>query len=1112
MCDGGFLGMGGLIRCRGASLAAGTGLGRDTVRALHSRLLVAWLCCGCLLVLALSLGRVFAQSTPTADERMGEPAPLGEHWPPLRDLSDLEYSGMWEYNWGDSPRDALGRLVYSLAESPSKDWTPVGRYDLPKGRNGRRWLWLRTELPVGNYKDPVLQLSHLDQELQVFVEGKLVYEWGDFSRDAQPFLGYRGHIVRLPPSCSGQRLAMRIYSEHVNIGPAGPIRFGEHHAILEHLFRSELPRIFVGGLQIFLATMGFVLFWLRKEERVFLFYGVLAGSGGIYILVQSPARQLLFDYPLVFTYVELWSLQITTLALCHFVEAMFGAGPLRVLYYLRQVQWVYLFGSAIVVALGWVPVLKTLLPVQVMLLADFAMAMALPLYYSFRGNVEGRIFATGFLGAGVIAVYDVLVAVGVLSRAHAKLGHIGYALFFVTLGAILARRVLRASQRLQNYTSILNLSLASSRVLVPDERAQVALSELVRLLAARRALLFLLGEKTEQLEFATGRSSDGQSLAQADNCDAAFVQQSLLTQKPAVRRTAGKKIVQMVAPLTARGQKLGVLYIESDNKRQGLSEEDLDVLIGLAHQVAISILSARTLRIEIDAAMAQKRMQEQQTLLDAAVRMAAGDLSTPVTVPAGSAMTHLAEALESMRTDLLAKVLEMENKGREVQTLNEELRRQIAERSRRLMSVIYRSKAGKTTPLPDLSPGKVVVGRYKVVRKIGEGAMGVVHEVERISDGRHLAAKFVPQLSDKKSLLRFMREAQILARLRHPNLIGITDVDMTAGGILFMIMDLVVGGSLKSARRRFGEVRWAMCVLRQIAEALAAIHAAGIVHRDLKPDNVLLAGGEESALPFVKLADFGVSLLMSKAQASPLSRAKTLQLQASVDPLEESTEMQVPGADWNDNDDGEFDMAEDGFADTANIPTRPAAARAGALARSRQASTDENAVTLQIGPDGQATALGGSPAGAAGNRGGSARKPSSPDSLAAHAETTGSGIQDSVTQSGILIGTPMYMAPELWHSGSHLAQPSSDLFSFGVIGFELLTSVLPFLKPPVFAHAQKQPMRIATLATSRTDLPPKLSALVDGCLSENPADRPSARAVLEQLRELGAPTPTQKSD
>ena len=809
-------------------------MGRNTVRALHRRLLCAWLRYGWLLVL-LGLPRLAAaQSLGQAELRMGEPAPRGQQWSPLRELAKLEYPGLWEYNWGDSPRDALGRLVYSIPETPTRDWQPLGRYELPKGRNGRRWLWLRSEIPAwaSTLKDPVLQMPHLDQEFQVFVEGKLVYEWGDFSTDKPSYLGYRGHIVRLPPGCGGKRLTLRIYSDHVNIGPAGPMRFGDHGEILVNLFKTDLPRLIVGGLLFLLATMGFALFSFRREEKVFLTYGFLALSGGIYILAQAQVRLFLFDHPLLLTHIELWSLQITMLALCHFVESMFGSGPLRILYYLRQLQWAYLFGSALAVALGLVPVLKTLLPVQLMLFGDAALSVALPLYYSFRGNIEARIFATGFLGAGAIAVYDVLVALGVLSRTQPKLGHIGYALFFVTLGVILARRVLRAHQRLQNYTSILNLSLASSRVLVPDERAQVALSELVRLLSARRAFLFLRNEQSGQLEFATGRSNDGQSLGAAEGCDLGFVEQSMTAQKPAARRSADKKVVQMVAPLEARGQKLGVLYIESASTRQGLHEEDLDVLIGLAHQVAISILSARTLRIEVDAAMAQKRMQEQQILLDAAVRMAAGDLSTPVTVPSGSTMTHLAEALEAMRTDLLTKVLEMESKGREVQTLNEELRRQIAERSRRLMSVIIRSKAGKSTPLPDLSPGKVVVGRYRVVRKIGEGAMGVVHEVERISDGRHLAAKFVPQLSDKKSLLRFMREAQILARLRHPNLIGITDVDMTAGGILFMIMDLVVGGSLKSARRRFGEVRWALCVLRQIAEALAAIHTAGIVHRE----------------------------------------------------------------------------------------------------------------------------------------------------------------------------------------------------------------------------------------------------------------------------------------
>ena len=1057
------------------------------------------------LLLLVFAFRGFAQSPPKPST-VEEPVPTGERALSLRELSPFEFPGTWEYNWGDSPTDALGRRVWALPHSHTREWTPLGRYEVPPGRQGRSWLWLRAELPAQPLLDPMLHILHLDQEIQVYMDGKLVYEWGDFSLETPKFLGFRGHLIRFPPDSAGKRIVLRVFSQHRNIGPAGPMRYGEHGTIIRQLFLTDLPRILVAGILALFSAMGFALFWLRRDERVFLAYGALALSGGVYILSQAQVRIFLFDWPLLVTHIELWSLQVTMLALCHFVELMFGQGPLRVLYYLRQIQWLYLCGSAGLVALGVVPLLKSLFPVQLLLFGDALFAVALPLYYSFRGNVEARIFATGFLAAGAVAVYDVLVALGVLSRAQVKLGHVGYALFFLTLGLILARRVLRAHERLKSYTAMLNLSLASSRVLVADERAQVALSELVRLLSARRAFLFLVREDNGQLEFAIGRKSDGESLTSVPDVDLVLVQHTLSVQRPAVRRSADRKSVLLVAPLTVRGQRIGVLYIESDVRRQGLHEEDLDVLSGLAHQVAIAIISARTLRLEMDAAMTQKRMQEQQFLLDAAVRMAAGDLSTSIVVPHGSAVSHLAAALESMRTDLLTKLLEYESKNREVQTLNEELRRQIAERSQRLMSAIIRSKGGKIEPLPDLTPGRLVVGRYKVVRKIGEGAMGVVHEVERIADGRHMAAKFVLRLSDKKSLLRFMREAQILARLRHPNLISITDVDMTAGGILFMMMELVIGGSLKFARRRFGEVRWALCVLRQIAEALSAIHTAGIVHRDLKPDNVLLAGGEGAALPVVKLVDFGVSLLMSKVQTVPMSRVQTQQGMAvgEIDPLESSRQMDVP-SEYGDSSD---DPVPDAFGDedTADNPIDSNMETIEAPKAGYGPSVDENAPTLSgyIGGRQERTKPRGSKTGSTPM----AHHHQSPEPLGAPpSESTGSGAQESVTQSGILIGTPMYMAPELWELGSHLAQPSSDLFSFGVIAFELLTGVLPFLTPPVFAVGQKQPVRIAKLASSRSELDKRLSSLVDACLSEDARARPSARVVAEQLREMGAPTP-----
>jgi hypothetical protein len=187
--------------------------------------------------------------------------------------------------------------------------------------------------------------------------------------------------------------------------------------------------------------------------------------------------------------------------------------------------------------------------------------------------------------------------------------------------------------------------------------------------------------------------------------------------------------------------------------------------------------------------------------------------------------------------------------------LRQELGHQVAERSRDLGRLLAREDAGAGTI--DLSPGAQLDARYTIVRSLGAGGMGAVYEVVRATDGEALALKVVAGSVSRANAVRFAREAEIGARIRHPNLVSIVDVGVASNGAPFLVMELVKGASLEDQRDRFGDVAWAMPLLRQIAGGLAALHDSGIVHRDMKPANVLLSGDDAS--PVARISDFGIS-------------------------------------------------------------------------------------------------------------------------------------------------------------------------------------------------------------------------------------------------------------
>ena len=147
------------------------------------------------------------------------------------------------------------------------------------------------------------------------------------------------------------------------------------------------------------------------------------------------------------------------------------------------------------------------------------------------------------------------------------------------------------------------------------------------------------------------------------------------------------------------------------------------------------------------------------------------------------------------------------------------------------------------------------IGPYQVVRLLGEGGMGAVYEVRDPELPRPLALKVIKGTADAGALARFGREAELLARVRHPAVLGVHTLGRTGEGDPYLVTDLVEGIDL-ARWRRTAHPSWTCCaeLIRDLAVGLAALHAEGVIHRDLKPENVLV---RPDGSPVI--LDFGVA-------------------------------------------------------------------------------------------------------------------------------------------------------------------------------------------------------------------------------------------------------------
>ncbi len=171
-----------------------------------------------------------------------------------------------------------------------------------------------------------------------------------------------------------------------------------------------------------------------------------------------------------------------------------------------------------------------------------------------------------------------------------------------------------------------------------------------------------------------------------------------------------------------------------------------------------------------------------------------------------------------------------------------------------------------------ISDGQILEDKYKILRKIGQGGMGVVYEARHMALNLTVAIKVLhpSEADDPNMIARFRIEAQSAAGIKHLNVVDVTDFGLTPDRRPFFVMEYLTGESLADRldRLKFLNENMIVEVTDQILDGLMSAHRKGIIHRDLKPENVLFSKTDDGR-ETVKILDFGIAKIIGGNVTNP---------------------------------------------------------------------------------------------------------------------------------------------------------------------------------------------------------------------------------------------------
>jgi serine/threonine protein kinase len=378
--------------------------------------------------------------------------------------------------------------------------------------------------------------------------------------------------------------------------------------------------------------------------------------------------------------------------------------------------------------------------------------------------------------------------------------------------------------------------------------------------------------------------------------------------------------------------------------------------------------------------------------------------------------------------------------------------------------------------------GQVLDEKYRLERLLGQGGMGAVYLATHLGTERYVALKVItPEfMRNAEFVERFKREARAAGRLRHPNVVDVTDFGFARAGaenVAYLVMEYLDGCTLSDvlAEENRLPLYWVVDILEQVCSAVHEAHRQGVVHRDLKPDNIWLEPNRLGGYR-VKVLDFGIAKtggagLVAEVgsfdqSTRPSPESETLALGSAI-----SVAAGVGGAKVDQK-------SQAGITDSeSQTLIKPAARndhRVGKLTAA--APPGDGAETQLFDRETQRTAI-----------------------LHKTTQAAATAAATGLTRVGAILGTPLYMSPEQCR-GEHL-DARSDIYSLGIIAYQMLAGMPPFTgeaMPVMRAQIENQPI---PLRQHNPKVPKRVAGLIMSALKKDPVARPqTASAFANALR------------